>query len=445
MFFDPSHMARTLLLQGPVGPFFQGLAQELRRRGDSVTQVVFNAGDAWFAKNDLVVPFTGTAADWPAYLANLLTSLRIDRVFLFGDCRPLHVAAFPICKELRVPVYVVEEGYLRPAFVTIEEGGVNDHSPLPRDPAWYLARANDAAPPPQRSYRWTFARRIWICIGYYVAMALGRRRFPAYVHHRRSAIMPEMLAWLRSGWRHLRYRWSERRTLAELEGKRFFLVPLQVHNDSQITCHSDVLSIGCFLRTVVASFAANAPAGSELVIKHHPMDRGYRDYTTLIARLAERHGLADRVRYIHDVSLPGLLRRAQGVVLINSTVGISALIHGVPVLALGRALYRMPGLASDQPIDGFWTAPAPVDRRLVDAFRSVLLRRTQLNASTSSATSSWDLLDRMPGFCGNRWSELIPAITDSRPASGRFAMRVAGILVLLALASIGSIAAAAVL
>lgn len=436
-------MARTLLLQGPVGPFFRGLANELRRRGDSVTQILFNGGDAWFSAADSTVDFTGDASAWPAFLTDLLKAHRIDRVFLFGDCRPLHVAALPICAAHGVTAYVVEEGYLRPAFVTIEEGGVNANSTLPRDPAWYLARANDAAPPPQHTYRAVFLRRIWICCTYYVAMALGRRRFPAYVHHRRSSIIPEGLAWVRSGWRSLHYRWSERKTLDELRGRRFYLVPLQVHNDSQITCHSDVLSVGCFLRTVVASFAANAPADSELVIKHHPMDRGYRDYTQLIARLTERHGLAGRVRYIHDVSLPRLLRRAQGVVVLNSTVGISALIHGVPVLALGNAIYRMPGLASDQPIDSFWTAPAPVDRRLVIAFRSVLLRRTQLNASTCSATSSWDLLDRLPGFNGRRWSELAPAITDTEPtAGGPLAMRVAGIAVLLTLASLGSLAAA---
>ena len=439
-------MARTLLLQGPVGPFFRGLAQELRRRGDSVTQVVFNGGDAWFSASHSTVNFEGDASAWPAFLDNLLTSLRVDRVFLFGDCRPLHVAALSVCAARSVSVYVVEEGYLRPSFVTIEEGGVNANSSLPRDPAWYLARANDAAPPPQHAYSWVFLRRIWICCCYYAAMALGRGRFPAYVHHRRSAIVPEGLAWLRSGWRSLHYRWSERKTLAELRGRRFYLVPLQVHNDSQITCHSDVLSVGCFLRTVVASFAESAPPDSVLVIKHHPMDRGYRDYTQLIARLTERHGLTGRIRYIHDVSLPRLLRNCQGVVVLNSTVGISALVHGVPVLALGNAIYRMPGLASDQPIDAFWGAPAAVDRRLVNAFRSVLLRRTQLNASTCSAVSSWDLLDRMPGFNGRRWSELAPAVIDAEPEAGSpLAMRVAGIAILLTLASLSSLAAAAVL
>ncbi|WP_250313331.1 capsular polysaccharide export protein, LipB/KpsS family, partial [Escherichia coli] len=30
-----------------------------------------------------------------------------------------------------------EEGYLRPQFITVEEGGVNAYSSLPRDPDFY--------------------------------------------------------------------------------------------------------------------------------------------------------------------------------------------------------------------------------------------------------------------------------------------------------------------
>ena len=50
---------RTLLLQGPVGPFFRGLATELQRRGDWVRQVVFNGGDA-FSKDDVTLPYRGS-------------------------------------------------------------------------------------------------------------------------------------------------------------------------------------------------------------------------------------------------------------------------------------------------------------------------------------------------------------------------------------------------
>ena len=39
---------RVLLLQGPVGPFFALLAQDLREAGAEVFKVNFNAGDCLF-------------------------------------------------------------------------------------------------------------------------------------------------------------------------------------------------------------------------------------------------------------------------------------------------------------------------------------------------------------------------------------------------------------
>ena len=38
-----------------------------------------------------------------------------------------------------------------------------------------------------------------------------------------------------------------------------------------------------------------------------------------------------------------LLRNAAGVVTINSTIGITALYHGVPVKVLGNAVFDVPG------------------------------------------------------------------------------------------------------
>ena len=42
----------------------------------------------------------------------------------------------------------VEEGYVRPDWVTFEAGGVNGHSTLPRDPQWYLETAASLPPVP---------------------------------------------------------------------------------------------------------------------------------------------------------------------------------------------------------------------------------------------------------------------------------------------------------
>jgi capsule polysaccharide modification protein KpsS len=45
---DPAAPRHALLLQGPVGPFFRRLADELCARGTAVSKVNFNPGDSLF-------------------------------------------------------------------------------------------------------------------------------------------------------------------------------------------------------------------------------------------------------------------------------------------------------------------------------------------------------------------------------------------------------------
>ena len=122
--------------------------------------------------------------------------------------------------------------------------------------------------------------------------------------------------------------------------KRYVLVPLQVHNDSQILRHSRFGSVANFIDEVLASFAVHSPAEQLLVFKHHPLDRPYNDYRRHIARRAAALGVAHRVHYIHDQHLPTLLMHAAGVVTVNSTTGLQSMYHGTPVITLRRS----PGL-----------------------------------------------------------------------------------------------------
>ena len=63
-----------------------------------------------------------------------------------------------------------------------------------------------------------------------------------------------------------------------------------------------------------------------------------------------------------------MLAACRGVVTINSTVGISAIMAGRAMLPLGRALYDIPGLAWQGGIDAFWQSAPPPDAALADAF-----------------------------------------------------------------------------
>jgi capsular polysaccharide export protein len=161
----------------------------------------------------------------------------------------------------------------------------------------------------------------------------------------------------------------------------FFLVPLQVYNDSQIRMHSPWRRIEDFIEWTVHSFAEHAPLDSVLVFKHHPMDRGHTDYASTIEACATRYGASGRILYIHDAHLPSLLHRCIGLVTVNSTTGLQALFHRVPVIALGRCFYAKAGLTYQGPLDAFWNDPGAVDMRIYLQFRSYLIRVSQINLS----------------------------------------------------------------
>lgn len=376
---------RPLLLQGPMGPFFHHLAHTLRLHGQTVWKVNFNGGDDLYYPGDEVIRFDQPIDAWPARLRAVVRELRIDAIVLFGQSRRMHQLAMEEAALLQVPVYVFEEGYVRPDYVTLERDGVNGLSAIPRQAAFYRLLPDEPPPPAPLPTHQRFKRVAGIAMTYALAIAWGRRRYPHYTHHRSLHPFVEGLRWVRGGQRKWVAHFRERHLLPMLTSAahsgRWYLAPLQVHNDSQILHHSPFRTLREFIDTVVASFAAHAPPDTGLVFKHHPLDRPYHDYATHIAAAARTHGVFGRVHYLHDQHLPTLLKHARGVVTINSTTGLQSLYHGTPVITLGDCFYAVDGLVHPGPLETFWGEPGTVDDALYQRFRHHVVRQTQLNAS----------------------------------------------------------------
>lgn len=375
--------ANTLLLQGPVGPFFRRLAAEFSSHGHSVWRINFNAGDRHFHSGPGVRDYKGTIDGWGGYLGQTIDELSIERIYVFGDCRIYHEIAREVAKRKGVRFFVFEEGYVRPDYITLEENGVNGHSEisLPQGDSIVSLRT-DA--PPRYVFSKAFPLGAWYSVRYYMAASWGAHEFPFYRHHRPLNVLGEGGKWLLSAWRKLKNLRKSRRfeTYVATElSQRYFLIPLQVHVDMQVVRHSRYSSVEAFITGVVDSFAQGADQNTALVFKHHPFDRGYRDYTSLITRLARKHGIESRVQYIFDSHLPTLLKHALGTVTINSTVGLSSLHHGIPVKVMGEAVYDHPGLTFSDPLDEFWKNPGKVNRELYQSFRTHLLDSNQLNGN----------------------------------------------------------------
>jgi len=371
-----------LLLQGPVGPFFAELHQHLRAQGMGVTQVHFNAGDQFFGPRNLThINLTDGMAAWRRWLVVKLMTGAFDCIILFGADRPAHKAARVLAKTYGVPVIALEEGYIRPGFITLEAGGNNAASPM----AGRLPPAGWAAPDTTPVNRFGHSLR-WM-IGYSAAYYTIRRLFSRdaqpETYHRQALLMKESRAWIRNFARWALAGRAEARLCHRLitqHNGRYFLVPLQVAADSNM---ADAALGWCSARLIkdsLHSFARHAPSDCQLVFKIHPMERGHNRLTPEIYRQARVLGLEKRVFVIETGSLGELARHAAGMITINSSSGLSAIHHGTPLMVIGRALYAHPRLAhcaNGKPdFDNFWTSQFQADAALRTRYLAWLREKT---------------------------------------------------------------------
>lgn len=385
---QPAGPRSVLLLQGLMGPLFRQLGRGLMARGHRVHKVNFNGGDAAFWRLPGGIDYRGALADWPAALRRLIAAHGVTDVMLFGDCRDHHIAAKAVCRELGIRVLVFEEGYIRPDWVTMEEGGVNGHSSLPRDPAWYRQTAATLPPlPPHSRVASSFRRRAVEGLAYNAADLLSRWRYPHWNNHRPWHPLVEGMGWLRKLLRKREREAAGAALMARLaaSGAPYVLFPLQLDSDAQIRIHSPFVGIADALKGVIRSFAAHAPADVRLLVKEHPLDNGVRDWAQETADIAGKFGVADRVDYLVGGDIEAIAAGARGLVTINSTTGTLGLALGVPVVVLGHAVYDLPDITCQAGLDDFWHNPVPPDPESFAAFRRVLIDRCLIPGGFFSA------------------------------------------------------------
>lgn len=124
-------MRTYLFLQGPHGSFFRELGLALQRAGHRVLRVNICGGDVvdWHSRE--AVWYQGRTTDWSGWIGDLMRREGVTDLLAFGDWRPLHREAILVAKLRNIRVWAFEEGYLRPHYITMEEGGVNGNSMLP--------------------------------------------------------------------------------------------------------------------------------------------------------------------------------------------------------------------------------------------------------------------------------------------------------------------------
>lgn len=370
----------VLLLQGPLGPFFQDFSVWLRSKNINVSKVNFNGGDWFYSKHANIFNFNQPIDNLSSWLQSLIKGKLIDAIVCFGDCRPQHQIAKQVCELLDVDFFVFEEGYIRPDYITFEYQGVNGNSSWSHEDTVLLpVTVNDPIDAHQK-----FIKMVGYAITYYIAMTLGKFWFTHYKHHRNTSTLKEAKAWLVSGYRRLTNSVYDSKQMNFIQTHlkdKYFICALQVFNDYQVRVHSNYNDVTDFINEIIISFANHADKSAYLVFKHHPMDRGYRNYKNMIDSLINQLGIEERVYYVCDVHLPTLIEHSLGMVTINSTTGLQSLYRHKPVKALGTAIYNLHGVSAQMSLDNFWQDYKNTDMSKYPLFKDNLIYFTQLNGS----------------------------------------------------------------
>jgi capsular polysaccharide export protein len=399
---------RVLFASAPFGPFFADLAIALEKHGCEVWRFCFEGGDLLEtpARNRIVVRGD---EDFALLVADTLHRLQIDCVVTFNDILPRNRILLDEAKARGIERFVLENGYLRPHWVTLERDGVNGFSGLPRDRAFYLAHrarrlsgavvADDdtAAQPFEFRVRYHVLNTIKHFLAAVCAapfMSFDSSYYGESVWRQAIGYMKEF-AWRKCHNEHALIRRIQ--SAKSVEGRTVFTVLMQKPGDGQLLFHSPFRDRGnnAFLREVIASFSRSAPKDAMLVVKQHPLDYGSEHSPQLAASLFLQHGISDRALYLRMTSIDICMDNSDGLVTVNSTGGLAALQKGLAVKCLGRAVYDVPGLTFQGGLDAFWREGRPAEPEVLEGYVDYLTYSSQLNGGFHTARARALLMPRI--------------------------------------------------
>lgn len=367
---------RILLLQGPVGPFFKNLHKGFLEHGFDVKRVLFNRADRLFSHSTGCVEFSGNEKRWRLWLTYELKVNRPDVIIFFGSSRPAHEVAREVATALNIKLLSFEEGYLRSGYITCEENGNNQYSPLCN---LSFKEISEVEYQPPLSIPSPFLRMCIWAATYYGWRDLTNSKVDELLYHRKTkGIIKESISWISNALNRSIAKFKDAKVIGNLlsqHAKKYILVPLQTPTDSQLQKASRGWSNEKLIKSTIDAYSSS---GSKefLVFKTHPLDEKAEDLVHLIQEHSNNLNCNEKVLILRSGKMGELAHNSSGLIVINSTSAFSALHHNVPLLVMGDALFRHDCIAtigdSPQSIFDFLLQREVKDKVAIDYFFDVV-------------------------------------------------------------------------
>jgi len=232
----------VLFLQGAMSPFMARLADAVEAKGARALRINFCVGDQIFWRRAGATNYRGTPGDWPVFIQDYYYTNTVTDIVLFGDCRDYHKVAIDAAHAVGIRVHVLDLGYLRPDWLTVERDGMGSFSNFPQDPDTIRQLAK-GKPYPDFGVVCSnsFMRDAFYDVVYNLANVVATPLlFRFYRRHAVRHPLVEYAAWI---WRLFNLQSGLEKTNAKLASIGFgthpaFLMPLQLSTDYQIRAHS---------------------------------------------------------------------------------------------------------------------------------------------------------------------------------------------------------------
>lgn len=380
----------VLFLQGSPTRFSRFMADELEARGAQTWRINLSPGDWLLWHDKRVTNYRGRLKDWPDYLRAYLARKKITHIVYYADRLPYHIAAGEIAADLGIEAIAYEFGYLRPDWITLERVGMSTHSRFPTDPT-HILKAAETLPDPDLSVRYPYKFRheaVAEVVFHLSNVFFKPFGFLFYDRDRYYHPLSEYLHYVPKLLFRKKKHKRAKRLVRHLVAKHtpFFLFPLQLQSDRQIQFNSRYVHLSEPIEETIRSFAQNADPEAWLIFKVHPLDNWIEPWNKIIRGFAAQYGVSNRVKLLDGGLLGEMLDEAKGVVLVNSTAGLSAARVGAPVKVLGIAIYDIPGITCGQPLDAFWQDPSAPDPEMISAFDRLLAATIQVKGNVFTKT-----------------------------------------------------------